>query len=412
MSLSPALTIVKKLKEKGHTAYFAGGWVRDLIMKHPSDDIDIATSATPEELQSLFPKTIPVGIAFGILLVIEGGHSFEVATFRTDKLYLDGRRPTGYDRATPEEDAKRRDFTINGLFYDPLEERIIDYVKGQKDIQARLIRAIGNPDDRFKEDRLRMVRAIRYSTRFSFAIEERTWEAIAKHSQEILPAVAIERIWQEFKKMSRFSHFDRGLLLLHELKLLGRIFPKLACLSEKEMKKRVQHFPHFPKNVPPILEILELFPKTTLEEIDALCDLLKLSSEERALAFAMHRIESLLSMPSEWQERLEPIEWAQFYAAPHTDLCLEVIFCKQEESKKKELQNQHQARKEKLKSAILRLQEKKPLITSLDLLKRGISPGPQMGRLLKEAERIAVNEDIQDKELVLEKLQKTPLWLP
>lgn len=166
-----ATSVVQRLVDAGFTAYFAGGWVRDFLMQRPSDDIDIATSATVDEVQALFPKTVPVGVAFGILLVIEGGHPFEVATFRKDRGYTDGRRPTGIDPATPEEDAKRRDFTINGMFYDPLKKQLFDYVGGQQDIKNKLIRAIGNPHDRFLEDRLRMMRAVRYATRFDFPIE-------------------------------------------------------------------------------------------------------------------------------------------------------------------------------------------------------------------------------------------------
>src|SRR5690348_7960761 len=126
---SIATKVVKRLANAGHIAYFAGGWVRDFLMKQPSDDIDIATSASIDQTCSLFPKTIPVGVAFGIVIVVEEGHQFEVATFRKDRGYIDGRRPTGIDPATPKEDAQRRDFTINGMFFDPLEEKIYDFVE-------------------------------------------------------------------------------------------------------------------------------------------------------------------------------------------------------------------------------------------------------------------------------------------
>src|SRR5690349_1426398 len=121
-----ASSIVKRLQEAGYVAYFAGGWVRDFILQTPSDDIDIATSATVEDVQRLFPKTIPVGVAFGIVIVVQDGHQFEIASFRKDRGYVDGRRPTGIDLATPEEDAQRRDFTINGMFYDPIQDKIFD----------------------------------------------------------------------------------------------------------------------------------------------------------------------------------------------------------------------------------------------------------------------------------------------
>ena len=143
--LATATRIVKKLASAGHIAYFAGGWVRDFLMHRSSDDIDIATSASVEEVAKLFPKTIPVGIAFGIIIVVEEGHQFEVATFRTDEPTLDGRRPQGIKPATPKEDAQRRDFTINGLFYDPLTDTLYDYVGGKADIEKVSLKQLAIP---------------------------------------------------------------------------------------------------------------------------------------------------------------------------------------------------------------------------------------------------------------------------
>ena len=262
-----ALTVIKTLRGAGHIAYFAGGWVRDYVMKRPSDDIDIATSATVEQIQHLFKRTIPVGIAFGIVIVAIGPHQFEIATFRKDHAYVDGRRPTGIDPADPEQDAQRRDFTINGLFYDPLHEKIYDYVDGLADIRKGVIRAIGNPIDRFTEDRLRMMRAVRYSTRFDFPIESDTLQAILKLSSTLLPSVAMERIWQEFKKMSQFAHFDTGLITLHELKLLPAIFPQLQMLSVQDIQQLVDPLAHFPKEAPTIAELLELFPTSLCSKL-------------------------------------------------------------------------------------------------------------------------------------------------
>src|ERR1700722_14872638 len=131
MPARPAATrVIKKLVDAGFTAYFAGGWVRDFLMQRPSDDIDIATNATVEQVQALFPKTIPVGVAFGIVIVVQDHFQFEVATFRKERGYVDGRRPTSIESATAEEDAQRRDFTINGMFYDPLTQKLLDFVEG------------------------------------------------------------------------------------------------------------------------------------------------------------------------------------------------------------------------------------------------------------------------------------------
>src|SRR3990167_3399243 len=144
--------IIETLAKAGFVAYYAGGWVRDLLLNHPSDDIDIATNAPPETIQALFPHTVPIGIAFGIVLVIIDGHQYEVATFRQDLDYHDGRRPSRVEFTTAIHDAKRRDFTINGMFYDPLKDEILDYVNGRADLEKKVIRAIGNPHERIKED--------------------------------------------------------------------------------------------------------------------------------------------------------------------------------------------------------------------------------------------------------------------
>jgi len=216
--LQIAIKIVEKLQNSGHIAYFSGGWIRDFLLKVPSDDIDIATSASVEEVRDLFSKTIPVGIAFGIIIVVEEGHTFEVATFRKEKEYTDGRRPTHIEPASPEEDSLRRDFTINGMFFDPIQDKLLDFVEGQKDLEKGVIRAIGDPHQRFLEDRLRMIRAVRYSNRFNFPIDCDTTQAILSHAASLFPSVAIERVWQEFQKMAKF--------------LIKHCFvPKHRCLS-------------------------------------------------------------------------------------------------------------------------------------------------------------------------------------
>ncbi|MES2345524.1 MAG: CCA tRNA nucleotidyltransferase [Chlamydiota bacterium] len=399
-----ATDVVRKLKEAGFIAYFAGGWVRDYLMKRPSDDIDIATSASVEEIQALFPKTIPVGVAFGIIIVVHDKFQFEVATFRQDRGYVDGRRPSGIDPATPEEDAKRRDFTINGMFYDPIEEKLLDFVEGQKDIEKKLIKAIGNPHDRFAEDRLRMMRAVRYSTRFDFTIEQATFDAILAHAKDLVPAVAIERIWQEFKKMSQFAHFDEGLITLHELKLLPTIFPSLETLSLEELKKRVSTIEQFPKNTPPIAELLELFPESSLENLLELSEYLKLSRGEKEFVRFLHHTRSLFAMPNAWLEKLELIEWAQFYAHPSSEICLEIFAAHYPPEEKTHFLSSHATRRQTLEKAIKRIQENNPVIKAEDLMKRGIAPGKKMGDLLRAAERIAVNQNLEDKDAILKQL--------
>ncbi len=174
-----ATEIVRTLRQAGHIAYFAGGCVRDRLLGKEPVDFDIATDATPERVQELFPRTVPVGAQFGVILVVSQGEEYQVATFRADGAYIDGRHPEGVVFTTPEGDASRRDFTINGLFYDPIDQHVLDYVGGEADLQRRLLRAIGEPRKRFEEDRLRILRGVRFGATLAFDIEPATWEAFA-----------------------------------------------------------------------------------------------------------------------------------------------------------------------------------------------------------------------------------------
>lgn len=195
-----ATAIVRQLVDAGYTAYFAGGCVRDRVMGNEPEDYDVATDARPEEIVKVFPRAQGVGESFGVMLVWRSGHTIEVATFRTEGQYSDGRHPDEVHFSDAEHDATRRDFTINGLFEDPLEERIIDYVGGVQDIEHRAIRAIGDPDARLREDRLRMLRAVRFAARFAFEIDAATADAIRTGAEE-LQGVSRERIGQEIKRM-------------------------------------------------------------------------------------------------------------------------------------------------------------------------------------------------------------------
>lgn len=407
MKQKNATHVVKQLQDAGYIAYFAGGWVRDFLMQHPSDDIDIATDASVSEVQKLFPKTIPVGVAFGIVIVVQGEDQFEVASFRKDRGYVDGRRPTGIDPATPEEDSNRRDFTINGMFYDPIAQKLYDFIEGGKDIKRKVIRAIGNPDERFFEDRLRMMRAVRYSTRFNFPIEKQTLNAIRAHAGDLIPAVAMERIWQEFKKMSHFAHFDTGLILLHDLGLLPVIFPALKGVSLPEIKKRVKYIEKFPPGSPTFAELLELFPKHDLDQIFELSDYLKLSNKEKAFAKFYHHAQTLFNMPKEWLEKLEKIEWAQFYADPYSEIGLEMLASKRPD--KEAFHKEQLQRQKKLEKHIERIRSKNPYLRAEHLIQLGIEPGERMGDLLEEGLRIAVNEEIEDPQKIIDRLKQSNL---
>ncbi|MCL2845171.1 MAG: CCA tRNA nucleotidyltransferase [Chitinivibrionia bacterium] len=230
-----AKSIVVKLINNGFEAYFAGGFVRDMLLDFPagaSPDIDIATSAHPKDIINLFDNTKEVGVSFGVVLVIKHGLAFDVATFRSDGQYIDGRRPEEISFATSREDAFRRDFTINGMFYNPVSKTIIDFVGGKVDLQKRIIRTIGEPLDRFNEDYLRLLRAIRFSARFGFQIEENTFSAIKTLARNI-SKISAERICKELT-LSFCAAPAKTLRILDETGLLEHILPEICRMKGVE----------------------------------------------------------------------------------------------------------------------------------------------------------------------------------
>lgn len=226
-----ALHIVRRLREEGYTAFYAGGCVRDALRGAPIKDIDIATSATPEEVKELFPaQSIGVGKAFGVMLVVLDGISYDVATFRKDGGYQDGRHPETITYDTAKHDAERRDFTINALFYDPVQETVIDFVGGLDDLKRGVLRTVGSAQQRFREDRLRLLRAIRFASVCKLKIERTTWEAL-KTEAPALMCVSMERIRTEFERMlCEAPDPARAMELLFESGLLGVFFPELTAL--------------------------------------------------------------------------------------------------------------------------------------------------------------------------------------
>jgi len=399
-----ATAIVKKLVREGYTAYFAGGWVRDYLMGHPSVDIDIATNAPPEVILDLFPYTVPVGLAFGVIIVVYEGHPFEVSTFRRDIEYIDGRKPEKIELASPEEDAVRRDFTINGMFYDPLEEKIYDYVHGREDLRKGVIRTIGDPNERFFEDRLRMIRAVRFASRFGFYIEQETQQGIIDNAPTLFPAVAMERIWQEISKMANFR-FDHSLIELHRLGLLPVIFPTLKSLHLNDIKKYVKVFERFPKDVPAILQLIELFPSSRLEDLIDICAYLKTSREDQKLVEFSYRYS-----PKVLAQSFTKIEWVKFYAETYSSLILNILSAKMDSDKAQAFVRLHETQKKSWAVHIQRSKEKKPLVNGNLLQKHGIPEGRRMGALLKEAERLVIEYDLSDPDEIVALLTQDPKW--
>ncbi len=391
-----ALSIVQTLTDAGFSAYYAGGWVRDFLLGLPSDDIDIATSAPPEAVQALFPRTVPIGISFGIILVVIGEKQYEVASFRQDFDYKDGRRPSRILFCSAQEDARRRDFTINGLFYDPLQGKVLDFVGGREDLKKKIIRAIGDPHERIREDRLRMIRAVRLSCRFGFPIEPATRAAISSHAKELMAAVAVERICQELEKGRRTGKLSAMLLLLHELGLLAAIFPSLNAVDAEILRARLAPLDHYPIQAPLIAFLLPLFPHENIEEQLALCNRLKRPASERDFVLFLHRARTLC------QEELSPslAQWALLYADPLWPLALQIF----------NTQNAHKARMEYLARSIAAIQNRTPTVSAADLLREGVVPGKGMGELLAEAFTISVNEQIFDPAQILQRLKQSALW--
>ena len=247
-----AKKIVAELQRSGFAAFWVGGCVRDFLLGREPQDFDIATDARPEQVEKLFHKTIPIGKKFGVIIVVEGGQQFQVATFRAEADYQDGRRPEKIVFANAEADALRRDFTVNGLFYDPLTKKIHDCVGGEKDLRAKIIRTIGKPEERFGEDHLRMLRAVRFAARLNFEIEPETFSAVQKLAPKI-KLISTERVRDELIKLfaptvdwsaglrpgmsqpaervgsETGAPAARGLILLRDSGLLEQILPELAA---------------------------------------------------------------------------------------------------------------------------------------------------------------------------------------
>lgn len=226
--------LVDVLRKAGFTAYFAGGSVRDKLLGRVAKDIDIATNARPEEVQKLFPRVTDVqGKIFGVVRILQNDFTFEVATFRQDGAYLDGRHPTQVSFASPEEDACRRDFTINGLFYDPIQQRVIDYVKGKEDLRNKVIRAIGDPRKRFQEDHLRLFRAIRFAAELDFEIEPVTWSALCE-MVETTRTLSLERVRDELIKCFTGANPLKAFDLLDQSGLFKIWLPEIETLKGVE----------------------------------------------------------------------------------------------------------------------------------------------------------------------------------
>jgi len=405
-----ARQLVQRLRDAGHAAYYAGGCVRDRLRGVTPNDFDIATAARPEQVQALFRRTIAVGAAFGVIVVLEEGHEFQVATFRSDRAYIDGRHPSGVVFTTAREDAERRDFTINGMFFDPLTGEVIDYVGGQRDLAARVLRAIGDPEARFREDRLRMLRAVRFASVLGFDIDPATWSAVRAHAPHIHD-VSAERIREELVKTLVHPNRLRGFDLLDASGLLHQIIPEMdalkGCTQPEQFHPEGDVWTHtrimlglLPPHdisVPLVFSVLlHDIDKPTTRTIDETGRIRfnghdKLGAETTArimerLRFSRAEIDAAVEAVAQHMvfkdvQQMRVAKLKRFMARPHFDDELELhrVDCTSSHGM---LDNYDflRARREEFASEPL---IPEPLVTGRDLIALGFAPGPRFKEILE-----------------------------
>jgi len=430
---SAATQIVRTLRRNGYEALLVGGCVRDLLLGLRPKDWDIATNARPEEIMRLFQKTVPVGAQFGVVIVRKRGKNFEVATFRRDLGYDDGRHPAAVQFSDAAHDARRRDFTINGMFFDPLKSKVLDFVGGRRDLKAGLIRAIGNPGARIQEDKLRMLRAARFSARFNYPIEPKTRSAIQKYAGQILE-VSRERIREEMVMIFTQKNPDRGLELLDELGLLKVILPEVARMKavpqppqfhpEGDVFTHTRLMLKMMKNPSPELAFAVLLHDIGKPPTFRIAERIRFDGHTiagaeiarrilRRLRFSNRQIQAITALVKEHLRfidaprmkestlkrfvRLENFDWhLELHRldclASHADLSTYRYVKKRLEQFRAE-EKSHQARPRRL-------------VTGDDLIELGLTPGPIFRTILDKVEDAQLDGKIQTREEALELAKK------
>ena len=422
-----AAGIVERLRDSGHEALFVGGCVRDILRGIDPQDYDIATSARPEQVQAIFQHTVPVGVTYGVLLVVEGGRSHEVATFRTEEEYEDGRRPSRVKFATAEEDVRRRDFTINGLLMDPLTGEIIDYIGGRADLARRLIRTIGDSEERFAEDHLRMLRAVRFAANLDFTIDSQTYAAIGRHADAIR-RISSERIREELTKILTGGMARRGMELLAETGLLAEILPEVNLLRGimqpkpfhpegdvwEHVLRMLTHMPvdaggHADARLAWAVVLHDVGkPLTRTEDASGIHFYNHVRRGEeiagtilRRFKFSVSEMETILALIHEHMtfmqvKEMRPNRLKRFLRMPNFSLHLELhrLDCLGSHG----LLDNHSYCREKI--ADLTEEELHPprLLTGDDLMAMGLSPGPDFREILRTVEDAQLNHEISTAE--------------
>jgi len=435
-SISPmgkaAQGIVACLREHGHVAYFAGGCVRDIARGETPKDFDIATDATPDAVQKIFSRTYAVGAHFGVIVVLEEDFQFEVATFRSDDAYVDGRRPTAVHFSSPEEDAKRRDFTINGMFFDPEKNEVIDFVGGRADLDAKLVRAIGDPAQRFAEDRLRMLRAVRFATVLDYKIDNRTWEALVLNAPSITE-ISAERIREELVRIFLSPNRVHGWDLLDESGLLCAILPEIepmkGCKQPEQFHPEGDVFQHtrimlqlLPEKVSVPLVFSVLFhdvAKPSTASVDE-TGRIRFNGHDRLgaemteqimerLRFSRAEIDATVEMVRQHMvfkdvPRMRVAKLKRFMARPtfEEELELHRVDCASSHGMMENYDFLRQKREEFANEPII----PPPLVRGEDLIALGMKPGPKFGDILEAVETRQLEGTLHTREEALDWLKR------
>jgi poly(A) polymerase len=424
-----AIQIVRALRSRGDEAYFAGGCVRDMLLKREPKDFDVATSALPDQVEDLFRNTVNVGKAFGVIRVRLNQDEIEVATFRSEGKYLDGRHPSEVHFTTAKEDAQRRDFTINGLFYDPIKRTVLDYVEGRADLRKKRIRCIGKAEERFKEDRLRILRCVRFAAQLGFEIDPKTWSAV-KRMASTIHSVSAERIRDELNKLLTAPFAGEGLRLLNRSGLLKEILPEMEDMKgvkqPKEFHPEGDVFVHTLKvfgklrnptihlawaallhdvGKPPTFERSKVRGKMRIRfpeharigarMAEGILERLRFSTADKEAIVAM--VENHMTFKDVKQMRLSTLKRLLARPTFSEELELHRADCLGCHGK---LGNVHFLRRTQKEISKEQIAPPK-LITGRDLISIGLSPGPLFGQILKSVEDAQLEGMLNTKEEAL-----------
>lgn len=383
-----AIQIIRRLRKAGFQALLAGGCVRDMLLGKKPKDYDVVTDATPAEVCKIFRRTIKVGAKFGVIIILADSQQVEVATFRTETGYTDGRRPDKVSFTSAQQDALRRDFTINGMFYDPLQKKVIDYVGGQKDLKSKNLRTIGKADERFSEDYLRMLRAVRFAAQLDFEIEKNTLIAVKKYSGRITK-ISGERIAAELELLSAAAGRKKGVKLLIKTGLAERIFPIFKNARAAELAVKV--FDYLPKGIVFELAVAALFVACRTGDAMENLKILKLSRNQlKHIKFLLERRGYLLNGDM---------------GLAHLKLIISEPYFEDLYSLQKAIQKADG----KSLSALLTVRRRadalagsqlrpKPLLNGHELIQLGAEPGPQVGHVGRELYIEQLSENITTKQ--------------